>query len=108
MKKNYTLNRFYSEAKSLIENHNCTDPDCSIRVQFEIIEDKEKNGSPRLDCRICYENDLEFRFFVTRRTPEAALRRFNEILLESKDQWQAPQSVSVDLTDDLTQKDNTY
>lgn len=108
MKKSYTLNRFYSEAKSLIEKYICTDPECNLRVQFEIIEDKEKNGSPRLDCRICYENDLEFRFFASRRTPEATLRRFNEILLESKDQWPAPETVSVDLTDELTQNDDKY
>jgi len=101
MKKNYTLNRFYSEAKALIEKHNYTDQECNIRVQFEIIEDGEKNGSQRLDCRICYEKDHDFRFFASRRTPEATLRKFEETILESKDQWTTPQIVSVEMTDEL-------
>ena len=103
MKKNYTLNRFYSDAKSLIEKHNCTDPECSIRVQFEIIEDREKNCSPLLDCIICYEKNHDFKFFASRRTPEAALRKFEEKILESKDQWPAPQTVSIEMTDELVQ-----
>jgi len=101
MKKNYTLNRFYAEAKALIEKHNCIDPECNIRVQFEIIEDCEKNGSQRLDCRICYEKDHSFLLFASRRTPEAALRKFEETILESKDQWPTPKRVSVELTDEL-------
>ena len=101
MKKNYTLNRFYSEAKDLIEKHNCTDLNCNLRVQFEIIEDSEKNGSPRLDCRICYETERTFRFFSSQRTPEAALKRFEETILESKDQWPTPQIVSVEMTEEL-------
>lgn len=103
MKKGYTLNRFYREAKSLIEKHICTDPEYNIRVKFEIIEDREKNGSPRLDCRICYEKDHDFKFFASRRTPEAALREFEETILESKDQWPTPQTVSIEMTDELVQ-----
>jgi len=100
---NYTLNHFYTEARALIEKHNCTDLNCNLRVQFEIIEDREKNGSPRLDCRICYENDHNFRFFSSQRTPEAALNRFEETILESKEKWPTPKTVSVELTDELIQ-----
>ena len=105
MKKtnNYTLNRFYFEAKELIEKHNCLDPESKLRVQFEIKEDTERNGSPRLDCRICYESNHNFKFFSSRSTPEAALLEFEETILETKDEWPVPQTVSVELTEEPIQ-----
>ena len=95
MKKNYTLNNFYSQVKSLIEKHNCTDPGCNIRVQFEIAEDLKKNGRPRLDCTVSYERDHEFVFFSSASTPETALCKFEEELTEARGLM--PQTVSVDL-----------
>ncbi len=97
MKKSYTLNRFYNEAKALIEKHKCKDDDYIIRVQFEITEDKEKNGSPKLNCRICYENDYNYAFFASKRSPELSLQELEEKILESKDNWPTPQKVSIDL-----------
>jgi hypothetical protein len=97
MKKNYTLNRFYTEAKALIEKHNCKDDNYTVRVQFEITEDKEKNGSPKLNCRISYENNHDYAFYASKRTPEYTLQSFEEKLLESKDKWPPPQTISIDL-----------
>ena len=103
MKRNYTLNRFYDKAKALIENNNCTDPECILRVQFEIIEDSEKRGSPRLDCIICYEKDHSYVFFASRSTPEAALLVLEEKILESKENWPTPQIASINLTEEHLQ-----
>ncbi len=95
MKKNYTLNNFYSQVKALIEKHNCTDPECNIRVQFEIAGDRKKNGLPRLDCTVSYERNHEFVFFSSASTPETALCKFEEELTEAC--GLLPQTVSVDL-----------
>jgi len=101
MKRNYTLNRFYKEAKALIDKHNLTHHEYYIRVHFEIFEDTKKSGSPRLNCIICYEKDHNYLLFASKRTPEAALRMLEEKILESTDIWPTPQNVSIDLTKEL-------
>jgi hypothetical protein len=101
--ENFTLNQFYSESKRLIEKHDCTDSEFILRVQFEIIEDCNKDSSPRLDCIISYERNHECEFFAVGRSPKTALYKFEEKLIESKGQWPTPQIVSVDLTSELIQ-----
>lgn len=96
--ENFTLNHFYSESKKLIEKHNCINSEFILRVQFEIIEDCNKNSSPRLDCIISYERNHECVFFAVGRSPITALYKFEEKLIESKGRWPTPQIVSVDLT----------
>jgi len=99
MKKNYTLNRFYSEAKALLEKHNCIDPECQTRVSFEI------KGYDTLELKFCivYEKMNQYLFFAVEDTAKETLRRFEKEILESQGKVLPIETVSVDLSDERFQ-----
>ena len=49
----YTLQRFYHEAKALLEKYNFTSDEKELRVDFSI---EERNGVPNLKFWISYQN----------------------------------------------------
>lgn len=101
MAKNYTLNRFYYEAKALLEKHDCVDSAYRLSVNFEIEEARKPGESRALKCWIRYEKDHDYKFFSSERTPELTLDDFEKNILKSKGKNFDIDSVSVDLDDDL-------
>ena len=97
MKKNYTLNRLFAQAKMLLNKHQCSDNQSRLRLKFEIAEDIENNHNPCLECIIIYEKEFDYRFFASGNTPETAIYKFEECLIRSKAQWKEPMVVSIDL-----------
>ena len=80
MKKSYTLNRFYSEAKGLIEKYQVNMPDHVLEASIEM---GERGGDVRLNCCIRYRINYEYTLFAAEPTPEAALLRFEADIIQS-------------------------
>lgn len=87
----YTLQRFYHEAKALIEKHNAVDNDFCLEVQFQI-EESDLIGNvqaPRLKCAIYYRDRKRSsshnkEHWISEFSPAHALARFEEELAEKK------------------------
>ncbi len=99
MKSNYTLNRFYYEAKALLEKHNVADDQYLLHVSFDINEGRKPGESRHLNCTIRYSDNREYRFFSGERTPALALDEFEKNILKSKGKNFDIDSVSVQLDD---------
>lgn len=54
MSEMYTLNRFYFEAKALLEKYNVCIDDYKLETSFEI-EEEDKNGLPVIKFTIMYK-----------------------------------------------------
>lgn len=52
--RSYKLNKFYSEAKRIIEQYGFAEENCRLRVHFEI-EESPSNAAQELTCVISYE-----------------------------------------------------
>lgn len=104
--ENYTLNRFYHEAKALIEKHDCVDDEKRVVVHFGI-EEPSSNKIPYLKCMISYQgrNDYRKDIYGFGNTPSYALEDFEKILQEQKG-IMLKEKVSVDITDDLIEPEN--
>lgn len=80
----YTLNRFYFEARAIIEKYDFHRPDYELRVSFEIKERKNKVFG--LNCVICYSHHKHDRdnesFYGFGVTPAICLSSFEETLRE--------------------------
>ncbi|HRH59644.1 MAG TPA: hypothetical protein PL045_03695 [Chitinophagaceae bacterium] len=78
--ENYTLNRFYHEAKALLEKYNAVKEEFRLSVGFDI---KESNRQfPILQCEICYDNGKgNYEYLIFSSTPEACLNVFEKELI---------------------------
>lgn len=84
MAKSYTLNRFYREAKALLEKHNSFIDGWMLWCQFALEEGK---GCTRLICYINYRNEEEgytTGFFDCNASPANALADFEDNILHHK------------------------
>lgn len=101
MAKNYTLNRFYYEAKALLEKHDCADLSYKLIVNFEIEEARKPGEARELKCGISYRKNSDWYYYTNERTPELALDEFEKNILKSKGKNFDIDPVSIDLEDDL-------
>jgi len=96
--ENYTLNRFYFEAKLLLEKYKLYDKeDYKLRVEFGIRE--QDNKTTALQCYICFEYKNDQRtiakpitYFGFGSTPSFCLRSFEDSL---RDKTENPLIINV-------------
>jgi hypothetical protein len=82
--KLYTLQRFYFEAKALLEKYGINKDGYRLEVEFEI-EEKDPLGAPRLECYIRYRQESYNGNWITSgisTTPAHALNTFEQALQE--------------------------
>jgi hypothetical protein len=80
--KQYTLNRFYHEAKAILEKYNIGGKEgYEFEVSFKI-EEEVASTQPTLNCRICYGprkyDSIEPSYYGFGCTPAICLNEFDE------------------------------